>query len=88
MSASSSISAAVTALLVALIRVYQHTVGAWMFSGMCRFTPSCSRYAEAVIRSHGPVRGALLAGKRLLRCHPLGGSGHDPAPEITNGGGR
>jgi len=36
----------------------------------CRFTPSCSRYAEAVIRRDGLVRGGWRALTRLLRCGP------------------
>jgi putative membrane protein insertion efficiency factor len=36
----------------------------------CRFTPSCSRYAEAVIRRDGVVRGGWRAAKRVARCGP------------------
>lgn len=46
----------------------------------CRFMPSCSEYAAAVLVSHGPVRGGALAFRRLCRCRPGGGSGYDPAP--------
>lgn len=46
----------------------------------CRFTPTCSQYALEAIRKHGPVRGLWLAIKRILRCHPWGGSGYDPVP--------
>ena len=28
----------------------------------------------------GPFKGLWLAIKRLLRCHPWGGSGYDPVP--------
>ena len=58
-----------------------------LFAGVCRFQPSCSRYAEEAIRLHGPGRGVLLAARRLLRCHPFGGSGVDavPAPHGRSG---
>lgn len=46
----------------------------------CRFTPTCSQYALEALRKHGPVRGLWLAIKRILRCHPWGGSGYDPVP--------
>ena len=54
-----------------------------LFTGSCRFLPSCSEYArEAVIR-YGAVRGSWLALRRLSRCHPFGSSGLDPVPDRT-----
>ncbi|KAB3741148.1 membrane protein insertion efficiency factor YidD, partial [Phocaeicola vulgatus] len=29
---------------------------------------------------HGPFKGLYLAVRRILRCHPWGGSGYDPVP--------
>ena len=55
-----------------------HTVGGSM--GACRFQPTCSEYAAIAIHAHGPLRGCMLAVRRVLRCHPLGGSGFDPVP--------
>jgi putative membrane protein insertion efficiency factor len=46
----------------------------------CRFQPSCSAYAITALQRYGALRGSWLAAKRLLRCHPWGGSGHDPVP--------
>ncbi len=46
----------------------------------CRFTPTCSEYARQAIIKHGPLRGTYLAIRRILRCHPWGGSGYDPVP--------
>lgn len=47
----------------------------------CRFTPTCSEYALEAFRRHGPFRGLWLTLRRILRCHPWGGSGYDPVPE-------
>ena len=46
----------------------------------CRFTPSCSHYAEQAIELYGPARGSFMALKRILRCHPFCAGGHDPVP--------
>lgn len=50
----------------------------------CRYTPTCSRYALEALQTHGAVPGAALAARRLLRCHPWGGSGSDPVPGPEN----
>jgi uncharacterized protein len=46
----------------------------------CRFEPTCSAYAIAALSRYGALRGSWLAARRLLRCHPWGGSGYDPVP--------
>lgn len=60
-------------------RAYKLTLSPW-FGGHCRYLPTCSDYAAEALIVHGPWRGALLAARRFLRCHPLGGSGLDPVP--------
>ena len=65
--------------LLLLIEVYRVTL-APLIGGFCRYTPSCSVYAEEAIRLHGAIRGARLAGRRLLRCHPFHPGGFDPVP--------
>ena len=52
--------------------------------GRCRFTPSCSEYALAALHKHGALAGSWLAMKRIGRCHPWGGCGHDPVPEAKS----
>jgi putative membrane protein insertion efficiency factor len=78
-------------LLIALIRVYQLTLSplqAYFIGGNggCRFTPSCSAYAADALREHGAVAGTVLAAKRICRCHPWGGCGHDPVPPKSKKG--
>lgn len=46
----------------------------------CRFQPTCSQYALEALRKHGALKGGYLAVRRILRCHPWGGSGYDPVP--------
>jgi putative membrane protein insertion efficiency factor len=46
----------------------------------CRFEPSCSRYGIEALERHGAIRGGMLTVRRLCRCHPWGGCGHDPVP--------
>lgn len=36
----------------------------------CRFTPTCSHYAEISLARFGLFRGAYLSIKRILRCNP------------------
>ena len=66
-------------LLLALIRGYKRYISPTLPSA-CRFTPTCSVYAAEAIEKYGAGRGSWLAARRLLRCHPWGGSGYDPVP--------
>ena len=50
----------------------------------CRYWPSCSEYTREAIEVHGATTGALLGARRLLRCNPWGGHGHDPVPGTGN----
>ena len=68
--------------LLALIRFYRRAISP-MTPPSCRFTPTCSAYAEEAVRRHGARRGGWLAARRLARCHPFGGSGYDPVPEVV-----
>lgn len=68
----------ISRLLIALVLLYRVTLGR-ILGGQCRFHPTCSQYAIDAIKKHGPWTGGWLAVKRIFRCHPWGGSGHDPA---------
>ena len=67
-------------LLLIPIRVYRYALSPFM-AGRCRFFPTCSAYAEEAIIKHGALKGGYLASRRILRCHPWGGSGYDPVPD-------
>ena len=61
------------------IRFYRLVVSPLIGSN-CRFQPTCSEYALEALKTHGAFRGGWLAARRIVRCHPLGGSGCDPVP--------
>lgn len=61
------------------IRFYQKVISPWLPSS-CRFTPTCSAYATEAINKYGVIKGGWLAMKRISRCNPWGGHGHDPVP--------
>src|SRR5512137_3083940 len=72
-------------ILVFCVRLYRWGISpakTFLFGplGRCRFTPSCSEYALRALRRHGALAGSWLAIKRIGRCHPWGGCGHDPVP--------
>ncbi len=72
-----------TRLLLALLAFYHRWLSPalhWLGGGGCKYLPTCSEYAALAIATHGPLRGGLLAVRRLLRCHPFGPGGLDPVP--------
>ena len=67
-------------LLLALIDLYQRWISP-AFPEKCRFRPTCSQYAIEAIRKYGALKGAYLALRRILRCHPFyKGDVYDPVP--------
>lgn len=66
-------------IFVALIRFYQAAISPY-FPPTCRYTPTCSQYGLEAIKKHGPFKGVWLTLRRLVSCHPWGGSGYDPVP--------
>lgn len=74
-----TISRTMARLLILPIRFYQKFISP-LTPPSCRYTPTCSQYAVEALRKHGPLKGMYLAVRRLLRCHPWGGHGHDPVP--------
>jgi putative membrane protein insertion efficiency factor len=66
-------------VLLSLIAGYRYFLSP-LFGPTCRFYPTCSAYAKEAIESHGAMRGAWLAIKRILKCHPWHAGGFDPVP--------
>jgi len=48
---------------------YQATLSP-RFGGQCRFSPTCSVYARAVIERHGALAGGWMTMSRIARCGP------------------
>jgi putative membrane protein insertion efficiency factor len=68
-----------------LIRAYQFILSPLLSllvgaGGGCRFEPTCSQYFLEAVERHGFWRGSGLGLKRIARCQPWGGCGHDPVP--------
>ena len=64
-------------ILIILIKIYQVTISPLIGSN-CRFSPTCSNYCIQALQKHGTFKGLFLSFKRIIKCHPWGGSGHDP----------
>ena len=69
----------ISSVILFFIYIYQKIVSP-MIPARCRYTPTCSQYSKDSILKHGPFRGMALTLKRILKCHPWGGSGYDPVP--------
>ncbi|MBP7754308.1 MAG: membrane protein insertion efficiency factor YidD [Bacteroidales bacterium] len=65
--------------LLMLLKFYKFFISPYL-GNACRYTPTCSVYAMEALQKHGIFKGTYLAVKRILRCHPWGGSGYDPVP--------
>jgi putative membrane protein insertion efficiency factor len=65
--------------LLLAVRGYRLLLKPWLGSA-CRFEPTCSAYALVALQRHGALRGGVLAGWRLMRCHPWCDGGCDPVP--------
>ncbi len=66
-------------LFIGVVRLYQWGISP-LIGKNCRFLPTCSAYTIEALQKHGAIKGSYLGIKRILRCHPWGGSGYDPVP--------
>ncbi len=71
-----------TRALLSLVSIYK-LFFSYLFTGSCRFVPSCSLYAQEALLKHGALKGSWLAFRRLVRCHPLCEGGLDQVPESS-----
>ena len=68
------------AIFILLIKIYQYFISP-LTGASCRYTPTCSQYGAEAIKKHGAFKGGWLTIKRIARCNPWGGHGHDPVPD-------
>ncbi len=66
--------------LIGLVKTYRLVISP-LLPPRCRHLPTCSEYCIEALEKHGPLRGGILAVKRVARCHPWGTSGLDPVPD-------
>ncbi len=66
-------------IIILLIRGYQLYISP-LSGPHCRYTPTCSQYALEAVKKYGVIKGAFLACRRILRCHPFARGGYDPVP--------
>tara|TARA_Y100000746_G_scaffold159987_1_gene137529 strand:+ start:1466 stop:1696 length:231 start_codon:yes stop_codon:yes gene_type:complete len=64
-------------IFVMPILLYQYLISP-LIPISCRFNPTCSQYSKEAIIKHGIFKGCFLSIKRIIKCHPWGGSGYDP----------
>ena len=64
---------------IAMVKLYQVVISPWL-GPSCRYIPTCSQYAIEALKKYGPFKGLWLMLKRIAKCHPWGGHGHDPVP--------
>lgn len=73
-------------ILIGIVRFYQVGISP-LTPPSCRYTPTCSAYALDALERYGALRGGWMAVRRILRCHPWGGSGYDPVPSLPGSAG-
>ena len=68
---------------IVLVRLYQNFISP-LTPATCRYQPTCSHYTIKALEKHGLFKGGMLSLKRIFSCHPWGGSGYDPVPDVNN----
>ena len=62
-----------------ILRAYRRIISP-TYGDVCKFFPTCSAYGLEAVYTHGAIKGSLMAGRRVLSCHPWQDGGIDPVP--------
>nr|WP_092094259.1 membrane protein insertion efficiency factor YidD [Curtobacterium sp. UNCCL20] len=65
---------------VVVLRAYRAVISP-LYGNVCRYHPSCSRYALEAIQQYGVVRGSAMGAWRIARCNPWAAGGIDDVPD-------
>jgi len=68
---------------IALLKAYRAVVSP-LYGDVCRYHPSCSRYALEAVQQNGLLLGSALAAVRIVRCNPWARGGVDDPPRRLN----
>jgi len=69
-------------VVIALLRAYRFAISP-LYGDVCRYHPSCSRYALESVQQSGVIVGGVLAAARIVRCNPWSRGGvDDPAQRL------
>ena len=66
-------------LAIAVMNGYRRVISP-LYGQVCKYYPSCSRYAVEALQQQGLLWGVALTVWRLLRCNPFSSGGIDDAP--------
>jgi len=66
-------------IFLAVIFIYQKMISP-ILPARCRYSPTCSEYSRQCFKKFNTLESLKLSLKRILKCHPWGGSGYDPIP--------
>jgi putative membrane protein insertion efficiency factor len=65
---------------IAFLTAYRAVVSP-LYGDVCRYHPSCSRYALEAVQQNGLLVGGVLAAIRVVRCNPWSRGGVDDPPQ-------
>jgi putative membrane protein insertion efficiency factor len=64
---------------VIVLRAYRAVISP-LYGEVCRYHPSCSRFALEAIQQYGVVAGSGMGAWRIARCNPWAAGGIDDVP--------